>query len=253
MGHLVMSFRGLCIHVKEGSWLTATNVGHRVVGIDASKGTRKTKWWPAIPAHFCYIEADATFLKGLEDAGFPKGLEGWNLTVPNAMPNAIGPKLDVRLYDAPHLKAFSPGMVLRPDLGEENGAPTKAAFFVDMQFGTVQESRFKLPDGKLGGIHTSWTVETDGDPQLHFVARDRTKVKVAIPSTRNGETQSNGVPGSFVLHNSTTDLSDKSFDFVLNYLARDGGIPDTLLEPFPGQVDVAYVDMGTSCSNSQYP
>lgn len=251
MGQLVMSFRGLCIHVKKGAWLTAANVGHRVVAIDASQGTPQTAW-PPLPAHFCFIEADLGLLHALQGAGLPQFLDGWNLQVTNA----IGPALDIILKDAPHLTEFSPGMILRKDLGEETGAPTEAACFADMQFGTVRESRFELPGGLVGGIHTTWTVETDGYPELQFQSRDGKAVNITIPSTPDGVTQSNNVPGSFVLHNSTTDFSDKNFDFVLNYLAREGGIPNTLKHPFPGedpQPQDANVDMGTSCSNSQYP
>jgi hypothetical protein len=250
MGQLVMSFRGLCIHVNKGPWLTAANVEHRVVAIDASQGTPQTEW-PPLPAHFCFIEADLGLLHALQGAGLPQFLDGWNLQVTNA----TGPALDVRLEDAPRLTQFSPDMVLRKDLGEENGAPTKAACFVDMQFGTVRDSRFVITD-LVGGVYVVWTVETNGDPELQFVSRDGKVVTITIPSTPDGAIQSNNVPGSFVLHNSTTDLTDKNFDFVLNYLASEDGIPNTLVQPFPGQdpqpqdVDV---DTGTSCSNSQYP
>mgnify|MGYP001792180599 FL=1 len=254
MGQLVMSFRGLCIHVKKGPSLTATNVEHRVVVVDASQGKPQTAW-PPLPPHFCFIETDLVLLHALQGAGLPQFLNGWNLQVTNA----IGPALDVKLEFAPRLTDYSPHMVLRKDLGEENGAPTKAACFVDMQFGTVRDYRYGVPEGVKGveivegGVYTTWTVETESDPQLQFVSRDGTAVNITIPSTPHGMVQSNGVPGSLVLHNSTTDLTDKNFDFVLNYLASEGGIPNTLL-PFPGQdpqpEDVA---TGTSCSNSQYP
>jgi hypothetical protein len=255
MGRLIMSFRGLCIHVKKGAWLTAPNVGHRVVAIDASHGTPQTAW-PPLPAHFCFIEAHLGLLHALEREGLPQFLDGWNLQVMNA----IGPALDICLEDTPNLTQFSPGMVLRKDLGEA-GAPSKAACFVDMQFGTVTISRFVITDDPAkGGVYTVWTVETNGDPELRFVSRNGKVVTITIPSTPEGAVQSNGVPGSLVLHNSTTDLTDKNFDFVLNYLASETGIPNTLTKGFPGQ-DPGQdpqpmgpnVGMGTSCSNSAYP
>jgi hypothetical protein len=254
MGQLVMSFRGLCIHVKKGPSLTASNVGHRVVAIDASQGRPQTGSWPPLPAHFCFIEADLGLLDRLQNEGLPQFLDGWNLQVTNA----TGPALDVLLDKAPRLSDFSPGMILRKDLGEENGAPTRAACFVDMQFGTVRDDRFLIPEpvpGLVGGVYTVWRVETNGDPELQFVSRDGKVVNITIPSTPAGAIQSNDVPGSLVLHNSTTDMSDKNFDFVLNYLAREGGIPNTLLHPFPGEdpQPLNALGMGTSCSNSAYP
>jgi len=189
------------------------------------------------------------------------------MSVANAMPLRVDltvPPVPKRREARPHggnfnavprLETYAPGMRLRSDLLRD-GAPAQAAFFVDISAGTVVAEKFSN-----GGVYATWMVETDGDPELVFTRHKGKSRTVTIPSTPPGAHLppsvwfGDAVPGSLALHNSTFDQEDKQYDFVLHYLARDGGIPTDLRQPFPGEdvIDVTDIGTSTSCSNSQYP
>lgn len=269
MGQLVMSFLGICLHVRKEAGLPS-GVGHRVVAVDASQA-KKDVWKDIpLPPHYCFLEASGSVSDLLVAARIPVGehLKGWRMSLTNPMPLRVDltvppvppPRLlrpqGGNLDAVPRLETYSPGMTLRPDLLRD-GAPTQAAFFVDISAGTVVAEKFPK-----GGVYATWMVETDGDPELQFTPRKGKPRTVRIPSTPPGAHLGpspwfgDAVPGSLALLNSTFAKEDKQYDFVLHYLAREGGIPDDLKEPFPGE-DIDGIDpdigMSTSCSNSQYP
>ncbi len=271
MGQLVMSFRGLWMHVTDAKYLP-DGVQHRVVAVDARNGA--TSQFGPLPAHHCYLEISSDISAALQrsaglsfdpNLGSTGGMRfnGYRLTVANA----TDPVLKKVNWDAvPRLTDYS-AMTLLPSITTETGAPTWADCYVDINQGSVTASAF--PNG--GGIYTTWTVETDGDPVLQLIAPPDGKLLTVAAldggaqlSTPPNLTLSDGVPGSVVLHNSTTDATDGSYDFALYYLAREGGIPTSFKQPLPGEPPegggsvfplpiVFFFDMGTSCSNSQYP
>ncbi|HXH39935.1 MAG TPA: hypothetical protein VNN08_14995 [Thermoanaerobaculia bacterium] len=274
MGELVMSFRGLWMHVHATPQQSLpAGVLHRVVAVNASLGSPK---FGGLPPHVCYLEVSSDMSAALQAAGLPfdqtlgsgggVSLNGYRLTVANA---SAAQGLNVTFETAPpdvvppHLKDYDTNMKLLPNIQIDTGAPSDtgagvlaAACYADISLGNVTAHKFSA-----GGIYTTWTVLTDGDPILQLIGQDGKPLQVVGTagislSTPPGFTLSDGVPGSVVLHNSTTDLSDKEFDFALNYLAAEGGIPDNLrgIPGSEGQSPSAeFVDMTTSCSNSQYP
>ena len=253
-GTLVMSFRGLCIHVNRDSGILPAAVGHRIVAVNAANGAlMKVAGLPVLlPAHHCFIEADQATTNALWNAGVPRMLDGWNVQVGNALDT---PPVMVSLGDVPKLSTYSPGMTLWPDLGNSGAPAQDACCFVDIQAGSVVASKFDVPGLIDAGFYSTWTIATKGEPQLNLVSRDGTAISVTVPSTPSGATLSNGVPGSFVLHNSTTSNDDSQYDFGLYYLARQGGIPISFAGPLPGENGSPgqFFDMTTSCSNSQFP
>jgi len=260
MGNLVLSFRGLCLHVNARAGILPDGVRHRIIAIDAARGASSS--FGRLPAHHCFLNANPETVNALWNAGVPKFLDGWNLKVGNA----LGPELAVRIHDLPSLSTYSPGMSLRPNLAKTGAPATDACCFVDIAMGTIEQRQFEDPKISNPGYYTTWTVATDGDPQLIFLSRDGSQITVDVPSTTTGETlatETGGVPGSIVLHNSvlrnsTTTETDSPNDFALYYLAREGGIPPTFSGLLPGQeqregLTHPAIDMTTSCSNSQFP
>lgn len=286
MGQLVMSFRGLWIHVNPSSH------GYNVSAVNASKGAAYTPQGSVeiqLPAHFFSIEAIPEVVDLLKSAGFSELLlsnmgVGWTLTVQNATGdftvNLTGPGND----PVPSLTTYDPGMQLNP--------VEDWACVVGISNGSITTGMFSpVGSNPGGGLYTTWTVQTpEGeDPVLAFTPPDNsTPVVVRIPSTTGGPQLSNDVPGSLVLHNSTTitpeDEPDTSFDFALYYLAAEGGIPATFAVPLPGSPTLLPMprlggtslsqinkwieemrvwllenllfwgmDLTTSCSNSQWP
>ncbi len=276
MGQLVMSFRGICMHVTDAKYLP-DGVLYRVVTVDANHGFQRQGL--DLPAHHCYLEVSSDISAALQRAGLSfdptlgsgggMPFDGYRLTVVNAtLSQGLKVDLDVAstslvdppLKTVPSLTQFVPGMTLLPSITTETGAPSQADCYVDINLGTITASLFPIttspPSG--GGLYTTWTVQTDGDPILQLMTRDGKTLTVegtegASLSTPPGLTLSDDVPGSIVLHNSTKDLSDKALDFALYYLAGTGGIPDPLPPNLPGEKSLAYVDTTPSCSNSRYP
>jgi hypothetical protein len=190
-------------------------------------------------------------------------LDGWNLQVCNATGpfsvdfNVPDSPADAELTRVPSLKDYDCTMKIRPDL-LESGVPTRAACYVDINHGKISARRFRL-----GGIYTTWCVDTDGEPELLLTPRASDPqmskpLRLTIPSTPPGAHFPHDVPGSLALHNSATDATDKTNDFVLHYVAATTGIPDSLHsfpQGFPNDCgpETSDMDMTTSCSNSHYP
>lgn len=271
MGQLVMSFIGICMHVTKDAGLP-DDVGHRVVAVNISSETKTTHWCD-LPAHICYLQflcpPTRSQIAGFQPSTARMLLNGWNLQVSNAVGpfsvdfNVPNPPREAELKCVPSLKTYDPSMKIRCDL-LESGVPTRAACYVDINHGKISARRFAL-----GGIYTTWCVDTDGEPELLLTPRASdpqiqmsSPLRLMIPSTPPGAHFGNDVPGSLALHNSTTDASDKPYDFVLHYVAAAGGIPDSFAVPIPSDngpktsddvVTTLFVDMTTSCSNSHYP
>ncbi|MDP9190353.1 MAG: hypothetical protein M3P06_01455 [Acidobacteriota bacterium] len=274
MGQLVMSFRGLTMHVTKASKVLPANVQHRVVPVNASSGFKgDVKDWGCVPPHHCFLEfseeAGKALLAGRMKLDHSKkhiSLHGWSVT----LINPAGSRADVRIggvpddiprspgappgVEVPHLKEFLPSMVLKEGIA---GAyvPDWAACFVDINSGTVTARKFRT-----GAIYTTWSVETKGDPRLQFTRLLHGLVPetltIEIPSTPPLAHLAHDVPGSMVVHNGTADESDKEFDFVLHFLANADGVPtkNELAKQFPiDPPPTAQISMTTSCSNSQYP
>lgn len=262
MGRLVMSFRGLCIHLDRRDVKLPRGVNHRVVAVAADNGA-KTKQWGDLPPHFCFLQANAATSAVLSDFGLFSDIagvvrmRGVSISVRNASADQPVPQ---PLPDViPRLKYYLETMVLRPDL-LRSGAPVIADSFVDMTRGTLSATEFKPPDGTRGGYYTTWSVETDGPPELVLRRRgDPKPLLIPLPSSDEKDVFADGVPGSMVLHNSAFNYRDKKNDFVLNYLANQTGIPTRFTRPFPTggtgrkKRDGAIIGMSTSCSNSRYP
>jgi len=265
MGQLVMSFRGINMHVTKKSGVLPADVQHRVVAIDASNGyEHPITEWGALPPHVSFIEAKPEVLAALLNAGLPPlpgsndervWLHGWSVR----LVNPAGRRADIRLDGVFCLTEALPGMVLKEGIGNEVEVPDWAASFVDIDSGTVTWHQFKE-----GAVYTTWSVETEGDPVLEFTqTKDgaiQPSLRVTIPSTPPLAHLNHHVPGSMVLHNGTSDGSDKQWDFVLFYLANRDGIPpknginlDFPMDLPPDVPIMAFVDLTTSCSNSQYP
>lgn len=259
MGQLVMSFRGLCMHVTPNP---NTEVKHRVVGVNTKDGSPK---FGGLPPHSCFLEVTSDVSAALQKAGLSFDpnlggvpLNGYRLTVANADPSQ-GLKVDLNVTGVglpfevvPHLTDYAT-IALIPSIQADTGAPSWADCYVDINLGNVTAVAFSA-----GGIYTTWAVKTVGDPVLQLTGQDGTTVPVtgeqgSSLSTPHGFKLSDGVPGSLVLHNSTKDVIHKEYDFALYYLAGEGGIPDNL-HNFPTDPGIVVdVDMTTSCSNSQYP
>ena len=274
MGQLVMSFRGLSMHVTKASKVLPAGVQHRVVPVNASSGfTGDVADWGRVPPHHCFLEfsegVGKALLAGgmeLDHSGKHISLHGWRVT----LLNPAGSKADVRIdgvpddirpspgappgIEVPHLTTFLKSMVLKEGIGDPY-VPDWAASFVDINSGTVTAREFRT-----GAIYTTWSVETEGDPTLQFTrlrdGRPET-LTIEIPSTPPLAHLAHHVPGSMVVHNGTGDDSDKKFDFVLHFLANKDGVPTKieLTKQFPidRTVTGAFISMTTSCSNSQYP
>lgn len=259
MGRLVMSFRGICIHLHHDQVSLPPGVMHRVVAVNAERGATTINYGDLLP-HFSFLEVEqtaATALRG-SDIQFDESLDflqGVNISVLNS----IGEPTAQFIHAVPKLTDYKKDTQLRPQILTDTDVPTFSDCYIDMRHGTVVECRFRA-----GGIYTTWIVETDGDPVLRFAWSDGEAQPVVltatVPSTPDEATLSDHVPGSFVVINSTVDEADKDNDFVLHYLARVGGIPEIFDHPFPGEIlppgvrrsdDV--IAMTTSCSNSRYP
>lgn len=255
MGPLVMSFRGLCMHMTAASNLLPPGVGNRVVAVNATQGAKVVlieRGIPnllSLPAHFCFLEADPPTTAALSSAGISGHLDGWNVQVVNGI-GAFGPS---SIADLPRLRTYVPRMQLLPNFGDVGAPGPDACCFVDMQAGTLEQHQYQSVSDP--GYFTTWTVCTDGEPRLRFLARDGNVIDVTVPSTQPDEALSDGVFGSIVLHNSTTAADDDPFDFALYYLAAQGGIPSDFAHPLPGSqsIQTEFTDMTTSCSNSQFP
>lgn len=258
MGRLVMSFVGICLHVSR----SAEGAGHRVIAVHATE--QVTTQWGTLPAHDCHLQLlggpVTSPIAGRTPPLFRSTLVGWRLRVANAYgPLCVNidgieplpwdfPNPVATLETVPHLTTYDPKMTIRPDLLHEQ-VPLRAAAFVDIEHGDVRAHRFRE-----GGVYTTWTVETDGEPELILKSRAGDVVRMTLPSTPEGAHFPDGVPGTAALHNSTLNQCDKQYDFMLHYLAAEGGIPDHFavmppLDPPP----TADISMTTSCSNSQYP
>jgi len=293
MGQLVMSFRGLWIHVNPNATLEnpAPWSVDNACAVNASNGANYTPQgsFPVVlPPHFFSIQATPIVADRLIGAGLNIGNmgSGWTVRVANATGDA---PVSVNLtttdppQETPHLTTFDPPMQLAP-------VTEWAAAIVEISRGSVQATLFEPSprNGGRPGIYTTWTVETDGDPRLVFTppaGASLEPVSVSIPSTPTDPPLLEGVPGSLVLHNSTeSSAPDSPWDFALYYLAAVGGIPETFATPVPGsellesiprltgtrsvqirlwlaQMEVWLIehliivamDTGTSCSNSQWP
>ncbi|HEX6098606.1 MAG TPA: hypothetical protein VF432_19975 [Thermoanaerobaculia bacterium] len=268
MGQFVMSFRGINMHIRKQSEVLPADVQHRVVAVDASRGYKSPAGeWGDLPPHVSFIEAKPDVIAALLNAGLPPlsgskdkrvSLHGWSVR----LVNPAGQHADIRLGDDVfHLKDALPGMVLKEGIGNEVEVPDWAASFVDIDSGTVTAAKFKE-----GGVYTTWSVETEGDPVLEFTQTQggviQPPLRVTIPSTPPLASLAHRVPGSMVLHNGTSDQSDKEWDFVLYYLANRQGIPpkNAIKLIFPQDLPqvaphapIMRFDLTTSCSNSQYP
>ncbi|HEX6098132.1 MAG TPA: hypothetical protein VF432_17530 [Thermoanaerobaculia bacterium] len=260
MGQLIMSFRGITMHVRKESLLRTKDVQDRVVPVNATAGFRGADGdWGDVPPHFCFLECAPDVRDRLRDAGMKVDDRGyiqmngfgWHIRVLNARKG----KVDFDLAAVPAMKDFLPGMVLKRGIGGAK-VPKWAACFIDIDGGSVTAGKLSR-----GAIYTTWYVETEGDEtKLQFTRTVRGKQEelvIPIPPTGPGETLAHGVPGSIVVHNGTSDDSDKKFDFVLHFLANAGGVPRRLQldKPFPTDLagSLSFVDLTTSCSNSQYP
>jgi len=238
-------------------------VQHRVVAVDASVGFQGPNSSPQLrllgnvldlPPHHCFLEVNSDIISATgwsfdTTLGTTGGIRfnGYGLTVVNAISTQ---GLIVNLMAVPRLTSIVPGMTLRSSITTETGAPSQAACYVDINLGTILAGQFSQ-----GGFYTTWTVQTDGDPVLQTIGSNGATQEVPIPSTPIPvPTLSDGVPGSIVLHNSTTNLTDGRFDFALYFLAGTNGIPNPLPTnlPVPSEETPA-TDETPSCSNSQYP
>jgi hypothetical protein len=265
MGQFVMSFRGINMHVRKDSNVLPPNVQHRVVTINAIGGYQSSPSdWGDLPPHLSFIEAKPEVVRAFLDSGLPPmealdsvlslvALYGWRLR----LANPAGSEADIRLDGVFHLTDALQGMVLKEGIGNEAEVPEWAAAFVDIDSGTVKWGRFSE-----GGVYTTWSAETVGDPVLELTqtidGAAQPPLFITIPSTPPHSRLSNDVPGSMVLHNGTTNFSDKQWDFMLYFLANKDGIPprEALKLDFPQDPPPApgpCVDLTTSCSNSQYP
>jgi hypothetical protein len=259
MGRLVMSFRGICIHLHHERVSLPAGVKHRVVAVNAEHGATTINFGDIVP-HFSFLEVEqtaATALRG-SDIQFDESLDflnGVNISVLNS----IGNPTTQFIHAVPKLTHYRKDTQLRPEILTDTDVPTFDDCYIDMRHGTVIEGRFSA-----GGNYTTWIVETDGEPVLRFAWSDGEAQPVVltatVPSTPDEATLSDHVPGSFVVTNSTIDAADKDNDFLLHYLARVGGIPELFDWPFPGEGpatgmsrDGWFIGMTTSCSNSQYP
>lgn len=265
MGQLVMSFRGLCMHLTYVSGLLPGGVAHRVIAADASHGANPTLvvkgafTQVALPAHHCFLQADQPTLDALRIHGVPTNLDGWRISLTNGVGSFAPPSIQ----DIPGLRSLRPDLQLVEGVSKSGAPEPGICCFVDLEQGRIEENQYQ--DVLNPGYFTTWTVSTDGDPKLLFLHRDGTSIPVTVPSTPPGQTFKNGVLGSMVLHNSTTSEQDKDLDFALQFLVAQGGIPPEFSEPLPGSepdtsgpvtdpihIYVAF-DMTPSCSNSQFP
>jgi len=284
MGQLVMSFRGIVTHVLQTSGVLPAGVPHRAVVMDTSTGM-KSEEYGDVPPHHCFLELeDETRQALVEGSGGALAsdelghvpLGGWNVRVDN--PQAAGPPHVTALQCLFHLTDYLPDM--QPRVGIGNGVydlPQWASCFVDIKSGTIDLNHFPAP-GPLqpGGFYTTWKVDTVGDPVLRFTPRKGSGAqlfRVTIPSSPTNAVLRDNVPGTIVLHNGTTDDTDKKFDFVLHFLLNQKGIPqlsgfarcfpmddggatepcDHASESGGLPVVMHFVSMTTSCSNSTYP
>lgn len=254
MGRLVMSFRGICIHLHHDKVQLPDGVMHRVVAVNAELGAQ-TLFFGNPPPHFSVLVAEQQVESSLRENGVRtvedlRLLSGVHLSVVNS----IGDPTAQFIHDVPKLTHYKEDTQLRPDIFSDLDVPTRADCYIDMKHGTVLSGRFAE-----GGVYTTWIVETDGDPQLRFAWNEGEQLVVStptVPSTPDGMMLDH-VPGSIVVVNSTIDGQDKQNDFVLHYLARVGGIPVFFDRPFPDEQPVdpigGFFAMTSSCSNSQYP
>lgn len=259
MGQFVMSFRGLNMHVNLGSGVLPPGLQHRVVAINASQGYQSPVWGD-IPAHYCFAECSEGVQKMFLDSGLQPlappvplfSMQGCRVR----LANAAGRQADIRLAGVPHLTRYLSDMTLKEGISNDVDVPEWAACFVDINSGTVTSGAFPQ-----GGIHTTWSAETVGDPVLE-ITRGNELLYIQIPSAPPLESLGNGLPGGMVMRNGTTGTTgtyDKQNDFVLYFLANAGGVPQPaqLSEMFPIAPPTpeffGLIDMTTSCSNSQYP
>ena len=257
MGHLKMSFRGICMHLNRN--ILAQILGHpvhRVIAVNAEAGA-STEYGP-LPPHVCWLETTEAVRERLIADGLPVDESGRfrlrraNLRVANPADTPVTVSLGI----VPKLTDYSKDMILRPDL-RLPGAPPNAGCFVDIEHGHVEAHKYDPG----GGVYSTWSIETDGDPVL-IIDSPAGSVKATLPSTGRQDTLSDGVHSSIAVHNDPIEENDDKNDFLLHYLAALGGIDaqefphgfptvsEALLRSGGKRPDIGTT---TSCSNSQYP
>ena len=245
MGELEISFLGICMHLGSRVSLPP-GVRHRVVLVDAATETDTTAWGD-LPPHQSFVAYNPGAAVEPFDFGLLMPLAGWRLTVPNA-----DDTFDVAIDGVPSLREFDPSMQLRDDLLAD-GPPAKAAFFVDINQGHVRSHKFPVEDP---GTYSSWKVKTKGAPIVRLEGRNGDAFEMVFPMESAGKDHYPfGIPGPLILGNTTLNATDNENDFVLHYLAAQGGIPSHL-ERFPHapkKASPAFFGLTASCSNSQYP
>jgi hypothetical protein len=260
MPRLIITMKGIIPQLVVSG--LPSGVAQRGVAVNALQGLLPANGWGKIPAHQCFITASDPFVfselknalpipdtsvvtvEGLPVAGLV--LFNWRITVGNA---ASGQGF-TRLTGLPSLIQMYPAMTLQSVVTSATMPdPSVAVCNIDMTAGTVEALQYDTGSTNAGW-YAQWTVETDGDPVVNFESANGT----ANVTLRDGD--------SFDISNSTSDGSDKSEDYALNFVLAQGGVPpigDTHAPPqavlsstegIPGTY--AY-GTSTSCSVTTYP
>lgn len=223
---LSITFAGISAHFRE----TVPGLPHRAVLPDASAlhfghlglGPDGDVTPYYLMPHFGVVlaktprEQKRLTVNGVMDEGVL--LTGARLQVVNAVDDTM--TYDLSYGETPSLRQY----VTRFDYSQDVVFGGRAACYFDLFGGTVTSNVVKG-----GARQVAFAVETDGPPRLQV-----TPLNTADTSTRSGIITLDGE--SLTVANMEIDPAeaDTSFDFLLQYLTAQRGIPQILSRPTPG-------------------
>ncbi|HEY0142140.1 MAG TPA: hypothetical protein VGF48_14670 [Thermoanaerobaculia bacterium] len=250
MGHLTVTFQGSCAHFVD----SIPHIPHRVVlpdavrfhhgfvTVDRPEGPKESEYFLA-PHYARLLCDDVQASLTVDDAMY----HGWIYeSVRLRVENACEPAFKYENWDAlPRLVRYDRNY--RIARGVVDGPGARCQFDFDGGTFTV----FIAPETRA--FYVTARIATDGAPQLRVLRPGwPTERIITLPEGAN-----------LVVENSGPMCREETarFDFLVNYLTAEGGIPRHLAEPPPGMFpDLeqgsgggAGTDTSAACSNTGYP
>lgn len=256
MGQLTVTFQGVCAHYRK----VVPDVLHRVVLPDASDfraGHVRVTSEGEEHKYFLmphYAKLTATTLGEQQQLNVDGAMHhGWIYAPMRVeVANASVQGLDYTNFDVlPRIETYVSGFKPSPEV--VYGAGARCQFDFNRGLFTTAQVEDKA-------IAVVLTINTDGRPRL----------RITRPGTGEPETylDSSGDIAALTVGNIgiECDSDTARYDFLLNFLTGEGGIPTTLTHPTPGMQPSSFGrtkspssvlpdwgDVSAACSNTGYP